>query len=116
MAFSLNHVHLKTPDPKATADWYVQNLGATVTAETPNGGFRLDLHGLPLNVTDHIATQTHPQTTASSILPSTPPTSKVPWTTLKTAVPRFWKRPPSAAVAASCSSRVPRASSWKSWK
>ena len=33
MAFSLNHVHLKTPDPKATADWYVQNLGATVTAE-----------------------------------------------------------------------------------
>ena len=63
MAFSLNHVHLKTPDPKATADWYVQNLGATVTAETANGGFRLDLHGLPLNVTDHIATQTHPQNT-----------------------------------------------------
>ena len=61
MAFSLNHVHLKTPDPRATADWYVQNLGATVTAEAPNGGFRLDLHGLPLNVTDHIATQTHPQ-------------------------------------------------------
>ena len=56
MAFSLNHVHLKTPDPKATADWYIQNLGATVTAETPAGGFRLDLHGLPLNVTDHIAT------------------------------------------------------------
>ena len=61
MAFSLNHVHLKTPDPKATADWYVANLGATVTAETANGGFRLDLHGLPLNVTDHIPTQTHPQ-------------------------------------------------------
>ena len=62
MAFSLNHVHLKTPDPKATADWYVQNLGATVTSEAANGGFRLDLHGLPLNVTDHIPTQTHPQT------------------------------------------------------
>ena len=61
MAFALNHVHLKTPDPKSTADWYVANLGATVTAETANGGFRLDLHGLPLNVTDHISTQTHPQ-------------------------------------------------------
>jgi len=35
MAFSLNHVHLKTPDPKSTADWYVQNLGATVPRSPP---------------------------------------------------------------------------------
>ena len=42
MAFKLNHVHLKSPDPKETADFYVNNLGATVVAETANGGFRLD--------------------------------------------------------------------------
>ena len=61
MAFKLNHVHLKSPNPKDTADFYVNNLGATVVAETANGGFRLDLHGLPLNVTGKIDTQTHDQ-------------------------------------------------------
>ena len=61
MAFKLNHVHLKSPDPKETADFYVNNLGATVVAETANGGFRLDLHGLPLNVTGMIDSQTHDQ-------------------------------------------------------
>ena len=61
MAFKLNHLHLKTPNPKETADFYVNNLGATVVAETANGGFRLDLHGLPLNVTGKIDSQTHDQ-------------------------------------------------------
>ena len=61
MAFKLNHVHLKSPDPRETADFYVNSLGATVVAETANGGFRLDLHGLPLNVTGKIDTQTHEQ-------------------------------------------------------
>ena len=61
MAFKLNHVHLKSPNPKDTADFYVNNLGATVVAETANGGFRLDLHGLPLNVTGKIDSQTHDQ-------------------------------------------------------
>ena len=27
MALKLNHVHLKTTDPKRTAQWYVDNLG-----------------------------------------------------------------------------------------
>ena len=61
MAFKLNHVHLKSPNPKEAADFYVNNLGATVVAETANGGFRLDLHGLPLNVTGKIDSQTHDQ-------------------------------------------------------
>ncbi len=61
MSFKLNHLHLKTPDPKQTADWYVANLGAKVVSETANGGFRLDLHGLPLNVTGFIDSQTHDQ-------------------------------------------------------
>ncbi len=61
MSFKLNHLHLKTPDPKQTADWYVANLGATIVSEAGNGGFRLDLHGLPLNVTGFIEGQTHDQ-------------------------------------------------------
>ena len=61
MAFKLNHVHLKSPNPKEAADFYVNTLGATVVAETANGGFRLDLHGLPLNVTGKIDSQTHDQ-------------------------------------------------------
>jgi lactoylglutathione lyase len=61
MAFKLNHLHLKTPDPKQTAQWYVDNLGAKIVSETANGGFRMDLHGLPLNVTGFIDTQTHEQ-------------------------------------------------------
>jgi len=61
MAFKLNHVHLKTPDPQKTAKFYVDILGAKIVSQSANGGFRLDLHGLPLNVTKHIEGQTHPQ-------------------------------------------------------
>ncbi len=61
MALKLNHVHLKTPNPQKTAQWYVQNLGAKIVSQNPNGGYRLDLAGLPLNVSGMIDTQTHPQ-------------------------------------------------------
>ena len=62
MAFKLNHLHLKSPDPKKTADFYVENLGATLVSEVGGGrGFRLDLHGLPLNITGMIDSQTHEQ-------------------------------------------------------
>lgn len=61
MAFKLNHVHLKTPDPQKTARFYVDYLGAKIVSQTANGGYRLDLHGLPLNVTSKIASQTHSQ-------------------------------------------------------
>ena len=61
MAFKLNHVHLKTPDPQKTARFYVDNLGAKIVSQNANGGYRLDLHGLPLNVSKHIDGQTHPQ-------------------------------------------------------
>ena len=56
MNFKINHLHFKTPDPKKTARWYVDNLGATIVAETA-GGFRMDLHGIPLNVTGHVEGQ-----------------------------------------------------------
>lgn len=61
MAYGIQHVHLKTPDPKATMQFYVDNFGATLKAEIPGRGFRLDLHGLQLNITTLIATQNHEQ-------------------------------------------------------
>jgi lactoylglutathione lyase len=61
MAFQLNHVHLKTSDPKRTAQWYVDNLGATIVSEAGSNGYRLDLHGLSLNVTTFIDSQKRQQ-------------------------------------------------------
>ena len=50
MAFKLNHVHLKSPDPQKTAQFYVDNLGAKIVGQAGGNGVRLDLHGLSLNV------------------------------------------------------------------
>jgi catechol 2,3-dioxygenase-like lactoylglutathione lyase family enzyme len=61
MAYGVQHVHLKTRDPKATMQFYVDNFGATLKAEIPGRGFRLDLHGLQLNITTLIASQNHEQ-------------------------------------------------------
>ncbi len=61
MSLSLNHVHLKSPDPHATAQFYIDTLGATKIADVGEIGVRLDLHGLTLNVTKHIETQTREQ-------------------------------------------------------
>src|SRR2546426_12686299 len=61
MALQLNHVHLKTPDPEKTAQFYVETLGAKIVGQAGNGGYRLDLHGLSLNVTNFIESQTREQ-------------------------------------------------------
>ena len=61
MAFSIGHVHLKTHDPKRTAQFYIDNFGATMKREVPGRGYQLDLHGLQLNVTTIIDTQKHEQ-------------------------------------------------------
>ena len=61
MAFTLNHVHLKTPDPEKTAQFYVDNLGAKIVGQAGGNGVRLDLHGLTLNVTTFIESQQHEQ-------------------------------------------------------
>lgn len=39
MAFRINHIHLKAPDPKKTADWYVEAFGFTIVddAVRPSG-------------------------------------------------------------------------------
>ena len=51
MAMEIGHVHIKTYDPKKTAQFYIENFGATMKNEAPNGNIQLDLHGLQLNVT-----------------------------------------------------------------
>ena len=60
MAVSLNHVHIKTADPRKTAQWYVDHLGAKILADNSRDGavnLRLDIQGIPANVTGIIATQ-----------------------------------------------------------
>ena len=61
MTFKLNHVHLKTKDPEATAKFYVDTLNAKIVGKAGSGGYRLDLHGLSLNVTDVLGQQTRDQ-------------------------------------------------------
>ena len=61
MAFAVQHVHLKTPDPQQTAQFYIENFGATLKGEIPGRGVRVDLHGLQLNITTLIAVQNHEQ-------------------------------------------------------
>ena len=61
MAFRINHLHFKTPEPKKTVDFYVEYTGAKIVSErtATNGGksFRLNLHGVDLNVTDFLEEQ-----------------------------------------------------------
>jgi catechol 2,3-dioxygenase-like lactoylglutathione lyase family enzyme len=61
MTMTVNHVHLKCADPKATADYYINNFGGKLLGEVPGRGFRVDLHGLQLNITVKVDTQNHPQ-------------------------------------------------------
>jgi catechol 2,3-dioxygenase-like lactoylglutathione lyase family enzyme len=57
----LNHLHLKTRDPEKTVKFYVDNLGAKIVNQSPRGGYRLNLHGLDLNVTKFLDDQTREQ-------------------------------------------------------
>ena len=61
MTFKLNHVHLKTKDPERTTKFYVDTLGAKIVGPAGNGGYRLDLHGLSLNVSKFLDTQKREQ-------------------------------------------------------
>src|SRR6516162_6995654 len=61
MTFAIQHVHVKTKDPKQTMQFYIDNLGATDVTEIPGRGHRVNLHGLMLNITTLISTQNHEQ-------------------------------------------------------
>lgn len=61
MSFNVQHVHLKTRDPKQTAQYYIDNFGGRLKAEIPGRGVQVDLHGLQLNITTLISVQNHEQ-------------------------------------------------------
>ena len=62
MAMKLEHVHLKTKDPAKAAKFYIETLGATRLETASNTrGYRLNLHGLTLNITGFIEYQTREQ-------------------------------------------------------
>jgi catechol 2,3-dioxygenase-like lactoylglutathione lyase family enzyme len=54
-------VHVKTRDPKQTLQLFVDNLGATLIAEVGPRGYRVNLHGLQINITTLIDTQSREQ-------------------------------------------------------
>ena len=60
MAIKLNHLHIKTKTPEKTAKFYVDTFGATITSQSPSG-YRVDLDGLSLNITDLHPTQKREQ-------------------------------------------------------
>ena len=41
--FGWDHIHLRTPDPEATAKWYERTLGAEVIRSMQQGAPRIDL-------------------------------------------------------------------------
>jgi lactoylglutathione lyase len=41
--FGFDHIHLRSPDPEATAQWYERMLGAEVIRSTQEGKARIDL-------------------------------------------------------------------------
>ena len=51
----------KTCDPEKTAQFYVETLGAKIVRKAGTNGYRLDLHGLSLNVTTFLESQTREQ-------------------------------------------------------
>ena len=61
MTFKMNHVHLKTKDPEATAKFYVETMGAKIVSQNANGSYRIDLHGLSLNVSKFLGQQKREQ-------------------------------------------------------
>jgi catechol 2,3-dioxygenase-like lactoylglutathione lyase family enzyme len=61
MTLKMNHLHLKTRDPEATAKFYVDTLGAKIVSQNATGGYRLDLHGLSLNVSKFLEQQKREQ-------------------------------------------------------
>jgi catechol 2,3-dioxygenase-like lactoylglutathione lyase family enzyme len=62
MTFRLEHVHVKTREPAKTARFYMETLGATLIEASHNDTrFRIDLHGVTLNITDHVDYQKRQQ-------------------------------------------------------
>ena len=41
--FTWDHIHLRTPDPEATAQWFERMFGAEVIRSMPQGKPRIDI-------------------------------------------------------------------------
>jgi catechol 2,3-dioxygenase-like lactoylglutathione lyase family enzyme len=62
MEFKFEHIHVKTRDPRKAAKFYLEALGATLISESPEGDhFRISLHGVTMNITDHVTYQKRKQ-------------------------------------------------------
>ena len=52
--YTVNHIHLKAPDPMKTAQWYVDTFGAEITGQAEGLGgaktVRIDLGGTRFNI------------------------------------------------------------------
>ncbi len=65
MKFGMNHIHIKAEDPRQTAQWYVENLGAVVAGAADINGsltMRTDLGGVRVNITQASADSLPPGT------------------------------------------------------
>ncbi len=59
-AFKFDHVHIISQDPEASANWYVEMFGATITANTTARGapqIFVDLGGMTIHRTDAVLTR-----------------------------------------------------------
>ena len=68
--YSINHIHLRAPDPRTTARWYVDMFGATIAGEGEGLGgsiaIRLDIGGTRVNVSSAQIGESLPEGTSDS--------------------------------------------------
>jgi len=124
MAFRINHIHLKAPDPRKTAEWYVNAFKfKTVSDEvrvfgdrfvrclSEDGGMAVNISGARTGAT--LALGTRSPTTASStsgLIPNTSrPTSRA-WKVLAPSSSRGRSRSPTALASHSSKRPTTRAS------
>ena len=115
--FKLNHLHFKTPDPKKTAQWYVDNVGATIVSEAGD-------HRLQAGPPRHPHERYYPGggTAYRAVLRPGAPSHRHQrpgrnrGAASRPAAPRSWASSRWATAATSASSRAPRACGWRSWR
>ncbi len=65
--YKVGHIHLKAPDPRATAQWYAKNFEARIEGEGEGLGdaitVHLDIGGTHINISGAPAGQTLPKGT-----------------------------------------------------
>ena len=66
--YTVNHIHLKAPDPNKTAQWYADTFGARITGQAEGLGgaktVRIDLGGTRFNISSAPVRESLPLGTA----------------------------------------------------